>query len=168
VTVFQPPAETREQPDHPGYELAFQEGLRGISQQQAVLDGLQRRAGTLLAVASIVTSFLGGLALDGAALTRLGWLAIFLFIVAAGLITYVLLPRGDYYFRSQPTAIIRGYVEDHPSAPLWAMHKQLAEHLESDLIANEKRMKPLFRVFQWANVALAGEVAVWLVLLMGR
>lgn len=168
MTVVQPSPETREQPEHPGYELAFQEGLRAIAQQQAVLDGLQGRAGTLAAVASIVTSFLGGLALEDGGLTGLGWLAILLFVVAAGLIAYVLWPRRDWYFSSRPTTIIRGYVEDHPSAPLWAMHKQLAEHLESDLVANEKRMGRLFNAFRWANLALAGEVAAWLVMLMGR
>jgi hypothetical protein len=168
VTAVQPSAETREQPEHPGYEFAYQEGLRAITQQQGVLDGLYGRAGTLLAVASIVTSFLGGLALAGTGLTGLGWLAIGLFLVAAVLIAAVLLPRSDWYFSRRPTTIIRCYVEDHPSAPLWVMHKQLAEHLEADLIANEKRMRPLFRAFRWANVALAGEVAVWLIMLMGR
>jgi hypothetical protein len=29
-----------EKPDHPGYELAYQEGLRAITQQQAVLESL--------------------------------------------------------------------------------------------------------------------------------
>jgi hypothetical protein len=42
VTVVQPSPETREQPEHPGYELAFQEGLRAIAQQQAVLDPVEK------------------------------------------------------------------------------------------------------------------------------
>lgn len=157
-----------EQPEHPGYELAFQEGLRAITQQQAVLDGLHRRAGTLLAVASIVTSFLGGLALGDGGLTGLGWLAIGFFLVAAALVVYMLLPKDDWYFAPRPSIIIRAYVEDDPSAPLWAMHKQLAEHLESDFIANQKSMKRLFAVYQLANIALAGEVAAWVIILVGR
>jgi hypothetical protein len=52
--------------EHEAYKLAHQEGLRAIAQQQSVLDGLRGRAGTLLAVASLATSFLGGLALQGA------------------------------------------------------------------------------------------------------
>jgi hypothetical protein len=157
-----------EQPEHPGYELAFQEGLRAISQQQSVLDGLQRRAGTLLAVASIVTSFLGDLALGDDGPAGLAWAAIGLFLVAASLVAYVLLPTGEWYFSPRPSVIIRSYVEDHPSAPLWAMHKQLAEHLEIDFVANANHMKPLFWAYQLANVALAGEVTVWLAVLMGR
>jgi hypothetical protein len=29
-------------------------------------------------------------------------------------------------------------------------------------------MGPLFNAFRWANLALAGEVAAWLVMLIGR
>jgi hypothetical protein len=76
--------------------------------------------------------------------------------------------RERWYFRSKPTDIIRGYVEDEPSAPLWAMQKQLAEHFETDFTANEKNMKPLFRAYQLANLALAGEVIVWIIILIER
>jgi hypothetical protein len=75
-----------EQPDHPGYELAYQEARRAITQQQAVLDGLRGRAGTLLAVAVIVTSFLGSIALPADGLIGLGWFAIVLFLVAAAVV----------------------------------------------------------------------------------
>src|SRR6266571_6574757 len=126
-----------EQPDHLGYELAYQEGLRGITQQQAVLDSLHRRAGTILAVASLVTSFLGGAALGKDAPAGLAWVAILFFVAAAGLIVRVLASRDQWYFRSDPEAIIRSYVEDDPPAPLWAIHKQLAEHLAHDFTANQ-------------------------------
>jgi hypothetical protein len=152
-----------EQPEHQGYELAYQEGLRAIDQQQAVLEGLQRRAGTVLAVASIVTSFLGSIALEDGGPTGFAWLAIGLFLAAAGLVAYVLAPRREWYFHRKPRD-----VEDDPPAPLWAMHKQLAEFLEDDYDANAKNMKPLFRAYQCANGALAGEVVVWVAILVGR
>jgi hypothetical protein len=157
-----------EQPGHDGYELAYQEGLRAISQQQAVLESLRGRAGTLLAVASIVTSFLGGFALGNDGPAGWSWLAIGLFLAAAAAVAYILKPRDQWHFRSRPSVIIGSYVEDEPPAPLWAMHKQLAEHLEVDFDANEKNMRPLFQALQLANVFLAGEVIVWLVILMGR
>jgi hypothetical protein len=157
-----------EQPGHDGYELAYQEGLRGLAQQQATLTGLHARAGTLLAAASIVTVFLGELALGDDGLTVLGWLAIMLFLAAAGAVVFVLKPRGPWHFRYSPADIIRNYVEDDPSAPLWVIHKQLAEHLERELTANDENMKPLLRALQLANLFLALEVAAWLVILMGR
>ena len=157
-----------EQPDPEGYRLAHQEGLRAITQQQAVLDELRNRAGTLLAVASLTTAFLGGLALQGRPLAGLAWLAILLFVVVTAAVLVVLFSRKDWYFRPRPTMIIKSYIEDDPPAPLWAMHKQLAEHLEADFDANEQNMKPLFVALQVANIALAAEVVVWLVMLWRR
>jgi hypothetical protein len=60
-----------QQRDYRGYELAYQEALRAITQQQAALESLRGRAGVLLAVAAIVTSFLGGFALGQASRARL-------------------------------------------------------------------------------------------------
>jgi hypothetical protein len=43
--------------------LAYDESIRAITAHAGVLDNLRARAGTLVAVASLVTSFLGGQAL---------------------------------------------------------------------------------------------------------
>jgi hypothetical protein len=48
------------------------------------------------------------------------------------------------------------------------MYKQLAEHLETDYTANQENMTPLFRALQLANLALAAEVVLWLVILIRR
>jgi hypothetical protein len=157
-----------EQPDHPGYELAYQEGLRARTQQQAVLEGLRSRAATLLAVASLVSSFLGSSAVERGHSDGWSWLAIGLFVVAVGCVLYILRSRRDWYFRNEPSVIIDSYVEDDPPAPLWAMHKQLAEHLGADFTANQENMKPLFRALDVASVALAAEVVVWLAVLVRR
>jgi hypothetical protein len=111
-----------EQPDHPGYELAYQEGLRAITQQQAVLEGLRSRAATLLAVASLVSSFLGSVAVQGGRPGGWSWVAIGLFVIAVGSVLGV---------TRQPR--------------LWAMHMQLAKKLQTDFVANEANMVPLFR-----------------------
>jgi hypothetical protein len=157
-----------EQPKHPGYELAYQEGLRAITQQQAVLEGLRSRAATLLGVASLVSSFLGSIAVQEGRPDVWSWLAIGLFLVAVGCVLYILRSRRDWYFRTAPSVIIGSYVEDDPPAPLWAMHKQLAEHLETDFNANQENMKPLFRALDVASLALAAEVVVWLAVLLQR
>jgi hypothetical protein len=41
------------------YALAYEEALRGVVQQQAVLTDVRGRAATMLGAASISTSFLG-------------------------------------------------------------------------------------------------------------
>jgi hypothetical protein len=151
-----------------GYRLAHEEGLRAITQQQAVLDGLRGRAGTLLAVAALATSFLGGLALQGRRPSGYAWLAISLFLLAAAAVLYVLASQAGWRFRTRPSVIIREYVEGNPPAPVWEMHKQLAEHLEADFDANEEKMGRLFWALHVANIALAGEVVAWLLVLWRR
>jgi hypothetical protein len=49
------------------YELAYETSVRAIEDQASVLEGVQSRAGTLLAVAVVVTSFFGAQALQHAA-----------------------------------------------------------------------------------------------------
>jgi hypothetical protein len=119
-------------------------------------------------VASLVSSFLGSIAVQEGRPDVWSWLAIGLFLVAVGCVLYILRSRRDWYFRTAPSVIIGSYVEDDPPAPLWAMHKQLAEHLETDFNANQENMKPLFRALDVASLALAAEVVVWLAVLLQR
>jgi hypothetical protein len=155
-----------QQRDYRGYELAYQEALRAITQQQAALESLRGRAGALLAVAAIVTSFLGGFALGQASRARLAGDPSFL--VAAAAVAFILKFRDQWHFRSRPSVIISSYVEDDPPAQLWEIHKQLAEHLELDFDANEQNMKLLFQALQLAYPAFAAEVGEWLVVLARR
>jgi len=55
------------------YELAYDEAVRALSQQQSVLDNFRTRAGILLSGAAIATSFLGGQALRSDALNSWSW-----------------------------------------------------------------------------------------------
>jgi hypothetical protein len=56
-------------------------------------------------------------------------------------------------------------VEDSPSASLWAIHKQLAEDLENDLVTNDDNLQPLSRRPARQRVHMADEVLVCLVIL---
>ncbi len=47
------------------YQLAYEEARRRVGEQVGELDNLRTRAGTLLAVVSLSTSFLGGVVLRG-------------------------------------------------------------------------------------------------------
>ena len=52
------------------YELAYEEAVRMLSQQERYLDTLGMRSGVLLSAAAIATSFLGGQALAENGLKR--------------------------------------------------------------------------------------------------
>jgi hypothetical protein len=53
---------TPDQPDG-AFKLAYDEAKGAVVQQASALDALRSQAGTLLAAASVATSFLGALAL---------------------------------------------------------------------------------------------------------
>jgi hypothetical protein len=70
-------------------ELAYEQALRAADHQEATLDGLRSRAGTLLAVASLATWFFGVKAIDEASDTWSTAIAIVLFLVVLGSVLYV-------------------------------------------------------------------------------
>jgi hypothetical protein len=75
--------------DDPRVALVYQEALRGLLQQQAAVESLHNRAGTLIFAASFASSLLGGRALtDG--LGAWDWLAVVL-LFGIGALTVVLL-----------------------------------------------------------------------------
>jgi hypothetical protein len=149
--------------------VAFQEALRGVTQQQAVLNDIRARASTVLGAASISTSFLGGLALDNKQGPQgWSWLPVIAF-AAVGLLTiYVLLPKAGWTFRFSAKALIRDYVEAEPPAELAEMQRDLALHLENHYERNELRLNRLFWLLRIASALLVGEVVLWLVLLRGN
>jgi hypothetical protein len=150
------------------YALAYEEALRGVVQQQAVLADVRGRAGTMLGAASISTSFLGGIALQDQELTALSWLAIGAF-VAVGLLTIsILLPRRGWTFRMSARKLIKDYVEAEDPAELPEMYRDLALHLEHHFDGNQRLLGQLFWLLRIASTLLVGEIVLWLVLLARR
>jgi hypothetical protein len=147
------------------YTLAYQEALRGVTQQQDVLKDIRGRASTLLGVASISTSFLGGTALAKQKLSGLGWIAVAAFVLAGGLTILMLLPRRGWVFRFSAKRLIKDYVEAKPPAELSDMQRDLALHLENHYIVNNKRLGLLFWLFRTASMVLVIEIVTWLLIL---
>jgi hypothetical protein len=144
---------------------AYQEALRGVVQQQDVLKDIRGRASTLLGVASISTSFLGGLALQEHKPHGLGWLAVGAFVLIGGLTLLMLLPQQGWVFRFSAKRLIGDYVEAKPPADLPDMQRDLALHLENHYIANDKRLGRLFWLFRLASTILVVEIVTWLLVL---
>ena len=145
--------------------FAYQEALRGVTQQQDVLKDIRGRASTLLGVASISTSFLGGLALEKHKPHGLGWIAIGAFVLVGGLTLLMLLPQRGWVFRFSAKRLISDYVEAQPAAELSDMQRDLALHLENHYVANDKRLDGLFWLFRIASTVLVVEIVIWLLLL---
>jgi hypothetical protein len=153
------------------YQLAYDEAKRALEQQAAALDNLRSRVGTLLAVVSLSTSFLGGIALQGKTPEEWwSWAAIGVFLLAVGLALYLLVPtvRPGWVFSMNAKTIVEEYAEGEHPRDLPTAHKYLALYLQRHFEQNAKRLSGLYGLFTAASVLLGVEVVLWLVVLVRR
>ena len=149
--------------------LAYEEARSAISSQVSTLDGLRARAGTLLAAASLVTSFLGGQALAKPALEHglivrgevgtEGWVAIGFFILVAALTLAILWPY-KWRFDMGASTILTG-------SDFNQTQTDLAEYHEQNYNLNQGKLDRLFWCFRWACLFLAAETVAWIIDLGG-
>ena len=152
--------------------IAYQESVRAITMQASVLDGLRTRAGTILAAASLVTSFLGGQALAKPSISGgveiqanigvWGWVAIAAFAGVALLALAILFPY-TWKFEQSARAII-GIVETTPE-PVTAedAERELALRHEINFDSNRLKLDRLFWCFGAACGLIAIEAVAWVV-----
>src|SRR4051812_16520665 len=89
------------------YEVAYNESVRGLTQQAGVLDNLRTRAGLLITAANVVTALLAAQAIANRPGIGLGgWAAIGAFVTCMALALYVLLPRGEWNFAFDAQAVV--------------------------------------------------------------
>jgi len=148
-------------PDTSGLaRLAYELSLRTLSQQEAALNELRARTGTLIAAASIVTSFLGGAAISKHGLDVFGVLALGGFVGSIALATWVLLPKEHLIFSVQGSALF----EDEIRADVFDLgetHRRLAYWLDEYHALNLPKLDALFTCYRWSTGLLMGEVVFW-------
>jgi hypothetical protein len=150
----------------PAYDLAYQEARRALDGQEGALMAFRTRAGVVLSAAAIVTSFLGGQAITAHGFTGLSWAAIGAFAILGISALCVLWPDDNWQFEAIPNQVIGTYIEreDGLDVPLYAIHRDLALHMENSYSSNERgRLRPLRWAFRVAVVSLVAEVAIWLI-----
>ena len=145
--------------------LAYEEALRGVTQQQQVLDGIRTRASTLLGIAALSASFLGGVALNKESPKGLAWIPVGAFVAVGLLTTWILLPVRGWTFSLDVNILLSDYVEGDSPAELPEMYRELAFHLGRHYITNDKRLGRLFLLFKLASGLLVVEVVTWLLVL---
>lgn len=149
----------------PAYELAYEEARRALDGQERALMAFRTRAGVVLSAAAIITSFLGGQALAQHGFTTLSWIAIGAFAVLGVATLCVLWADDNWQFEAIPNQVISTYIErqDAVDVPLYAIHRDLALHMENSYSVNERRhLRPLRWAFRVGVLSLVTEVAIWL------
>src|SRR5205823_6120685 len=140
--------------------IIYSEALRMISGQRDDRDGLRARAGTLLTAASLVTSFLGGVALSRyhdaqphAGLTFLAWSAIAAFIAVVVLAVGILLP-WLWTFVLSPTVLVEDHLDGQTKTDPDTLRRFLATTIEGHQEKNARVLGVLFWLFGIACACL--------------
>jgi hypothetical protein len=149
--------------------VAYDASVRAIQDQASVLDSLRTRAGTVLAAAALVSSFLGGQALREAHhldVWSLTTVAVFAFVSSALLALLILWPF-EFRFSLSAGALLDAVREhdEEGGTSVAELLQVLARQLEWRYDDNARRIRWLLWAFEAAIVALVTEVAVWLLVL---
>lgn len=135
--------------------IAYEQSLRALDLQHQALTNLRSRAGTLLAAASVVASFLGAPALQQ---NSASWGVTVALGALAGvlLLTVLILKNWTFTFRLSADTILedlkRGSYPNEAEA-----FGTLARFMEQNHEMNEIRITQLGRWFEWASVLLIVE-----------
>jgi hypothetical protein len=149
------------------YKVAYDEAVRGLSEQQAVADSLRNRAGTLLPSAAITASFLGAQALGGGNPNLPFWLAMLCFAGVAAASLAVFWPR-DWEVAANPREMIDTYIEAADAGLLEELHRDLSIHMHNSYLQNREGLDQLALLLQAASGLLALEVVLWMIALVVR
>lgn len=154
--------ESAQRPDtERSYELAYNEAVRALSQQQAVIDNFRTRAGILLSAAAITTSFLGAQALNAGGPTIGTWIALASFFGVGVAAIAILWPR-TWEFIAGPGEVIATYIESDPPLDLPEIHRDLALHMDDSYGDNRTGLERLIVYFRVASALLTIEVIAWI------
>jgi hypothetical protein len=146
--------------DDPRLAFIYQEALRGLVQQQSLVEGMGNRAGNLIFATAFASSLLGGTALsDG--LGTWDWTALVLLFGIGVLIAYMLWPFRDYTFRFDPQELLKTYVDAHQPMTMSEMHRALALRIEADRSNNWRIIQRLRVALQLALILLLCEILAW-------
>lgn len=146
--------------------FVYQEAVRGLQHQQAVVEYMNGRAGSLIFATAFVNSLLGGTALSNG-LGIWDWIAVGLLFGLGGLIVFMLWPYHRYNFRFDPGELLERYVDCKPPATLPAMHRALALRIKADMAGNWRIIQRLRVALQIALFLLLFDILAWLFAVAG-
>jgi hypothetical protein len=147
--------------DDPRLALVYQEALRGLLQQQAAVESLHNRAGTLVFASSFASSLLGSRALaDG--LGAWDWVALVLLLAIGALTVALLWPYYNLSFRFDAQDLLDTYIDSQTPTTMAGMHRDLALRIKADWHRNGRIVRRLREAFQLALVLLLLNILAWL------
>jgi len=144
------------------YRIAYEEAVRALSEQQAVIDSFRTRAGLLLSTTAITTSFLGAQSFGGGSLSLAGWSALVAFVGVAAISLAILWPHS-WEFTANPQEVIESRINGEETAPVNTIHRDLSFHMHNSYIENRAGLEQLALFLQIASGLLTLEVLFWII-----
>jgi hypothetical protein len=149
------------------YAVVFDEARRSLDRQASSLDGVRGRAGTLVAAASLVTSFTGSTAdLSRAGPSLLAALGAYLGVVVLAVV--IMWPLRDWRLGPDTKRVLEDYIDREDYASLAELHRSLALHMHAWYQRNQPRLNIRLRLFSVSCILLLVEVVALVVELRGR
>jgi hypothetical protein len=140
-------------------DLAFDQAVRLIEHQRHAMTAVRERVGSLVAGASIATSFLGSTALqEGEEPSGWAWLAIVLFVLTIGGSIFVLWARTGWEFGLDPPEILRRGAD----SDIGDVKRELTGWMEGHYDRNADKLDTIIWVFNLSALGLGLEVGAWL------
>jgi hypothetical protein len=143
------------------YKVAYDEAVRALSEQQAIVESFRARAGLLLSVAAITTSFLGAQAFRAAHRSAFAWLALLAFLAMAAISLAILWPR-DWDVTANPRDVLEASIESEKPASIAELHRDLSLHMHASYLENRQGLEQLALLFELAGASVAVEVVLWI------
>jgi hypothetical protein len=140
-------------------EISYLSAVHALDQQEAALNELRSRTGTLLTAEALTTSFLGAAAIQHGALELPVRLAIACFGVSLGIALFILVPWRDLQFSLRGPLLyesLRACGEDEEE-----VYRRVAHWLEVLWSDNRAAIAHLYPLFTVSVAALALELVLW-------
>ena len=163
----------------PGFKVAYDESVRILTQQASALDNLRMRASTILAAATLVTTFLGAQAFAKPTLTkpdsgtvpvllahhlnRYGWAAIGALVAVFLLTLLVVFPLKDWRYGQSADELTNDLLAQPNPMDLESVQGAVAINLEANFKQNERLLNRLNLYFKLACLGTVLEAILWIV-----
>jgi hypothetical protein len=151
-------------------ELVYAEAASAMAQQRQVLESFRARAGALLTSTSLVTAFLGGLALTRSpsgelpTLDAWAWSGTVVFLASVAIAAGILVPwRWLFVFDAQ--ILVRDHLDGESVTPVADLRRFLALVSARNYKSNERKLRLMGWIFAAGCACVAFEAVAWLMVI---
>ena len=144
------------------YKVAYDETVRALSEQRAIIESFRTRAGLLFSAAAVTASLFGPRTLPSQGWDPAIWFAMLCFVGAAAAALGIFWPR-EWESVVDPRHVIEIYIEAVEVASVEELHRDLSIYMHDDYMENEEGLEQFGALLQIASGLLTLEVIFWMI-----